>query len=88
MSAPPGSFQYFFSLSGTAVALRNFLALTTLGGSTRVFQEIRDLLVSGSLGDLEKLRDPKQAKKSRKVNFPGLGVCFVPNARLPNLIAC
>ena len=42
-SAPPASFSGIFWLIGTA--LRNLVALTRLGGFTRVFREIRDLLV-------------------------------------------
>ena len=65
-----------FWLIGTASALRNFLTLTTLGGSTRVFQRILDLLVFGGLGDLDKFRGrpgPQTGQKAKKWIFPVLG---------------
>ena len=59
-----------FWLIGTAFALRTFLTLTTLGGSTRDFREIRDLLVFWGLGDLEKFYGPVWGQKRQKVDFP------------------
>ena len=60
-----------FWLIGTVFALRNFLTLTTLGGSTRIFREIRDLLVFGDLGDLKILRPRSWPKKGRKWSTKG-----------------
>ena len=64
-------------LIGTAFALRNFLTLTTVGGSTRVFRETHDFLAFGGLGDWEKFHGPvwglKRAKNAKKWIFPVLG---------------
>ena len=63
-----------FWLTGTVFALRNFLALTTLGSFTRVFRENRDLLVSGGVWALREIPGPNRQKtldpqKSKKVLF-------------------
>ena len=52
-----------FWLTGTAFALRNFLAMTTLGGFTRVFRENLDLLVSGGVWALREIPGPNRQKK-------------------------
>ena len=43
----------------TAFVLRNFLVVTTLGVSTRVFREIRDLLTFGGVWALREILSPK-----------------------------
>ena len=55
-----------FWLIGTAFALRNFLTLTTLGGCTRVFREIRDLLVFGAWGTWRNFATPFGAQTGPK----------------------
>ena len=53
---------------------------------------IRDLLVLGGLGDLEKICDPVQGpekgQKRQKVDFPGLGGRSGLDASRPKLFAC
>ena len=51
-----------FWLIGTAIALRNFLTVTTLGGFTRVFRENRDLLVFGGVWAFREIPDPNRQK--------------------------
>ena len=50
--------------------------LTTLGGYTQVFRQIRNLLVSGGLGDIEISQPrpgPETGQKRQKVDVPDLG---------------
>ena len=65
-----------FWLIGTAFVLRNFLTVTTLGGSTRVFRENRDLLLLEGSGHLEKFRAPTDTKKHRKMEKKKLRFLF------------
>ena len=61
-------------LIGTALALRNFLTQTTLGGFTQFIQENRDFLVFGGVWALREIPGPdrqknSEPKKNRKKNL-------------------
>ena len=82
-SAPAGSFQDFFG-SSEPRSLRNLLTLTTLGGSTQVFRQIRDLMGFGVLQEILRPRSgPKTGQNRQKVDFPGLGDRSGQNIRRP-----